>query len=62
MDISQATTGQQVTFSANTTAADIWMRTQCGAISVTYKLPYEQSEAAAFRTAAEKAGLKIEVI
>ncbi len=51
-DIIQATSGTTVTFSANSTEADIWMRGVDGDQTITFALPDQLSEALAFRNAA----------
>lgn len=58
-DITQAATGEQVVFSANTTEADNWMREHYGDQEVTFSLPSEAADAQDFKKAAQEAGLTI---
>ncbi len=54
-DITQATTGDQVVFSANNAKAETWM----GSPTVSFSLPAESSMAADFKKRAGDAGLTV---
>jgi hypothetical protein len=56
--ITQATEGGRVTFSADSAAADWWMRDYCGDQTVSFDLPDEAIAAARFGAAATEAGFK----
>jgi hypothetical protein len=58
-DITQAATGEGVTFTANTNPADVWMRQTYGDHTVTFHFPEQHSEAVSFREAAKAAGFSI---
>jgi len=58
-DILQAAAGTEITFRANTSRADKWMRDQFGSTTVTYRLPNVNQSASDFRNAARAAKLMI---
>lgn len=58
-DITQATAGKSVTFSASTPRADEWMRQVYGNHTVTFRFPEEQPAALAFKEEAKAAGFRI---
>lgn len=58
-DIFESSDSDSVTFYANTTAADAWMREVVGENEITFRLPEAAESARALREEAEKAGLSI---
>ena len=58
-DITQAATAERVTFTANTTSADVWMRQTYGDHTVTFHFPEQHSEALSFKEAAKDAGFSV---
>lgn len=59
-DISQITEPYSITFLANTSAANLWMRELYGRHIIYFDLPEDQSVALAFIEAAKSQGFSIE--
>lgn len=64
-DITQASDGNTVTFSPNTTPSDKWMREHYSItpdVTVVFELPNEADQAVEFRAAAAEAGFSIAML
>jgi hypothetical protein len=61
-DITQITTVGKVMFSADTHAAEAWMRQRCGDRTIVFQIPDESEAAVDFRLAAEAESLSIFVM
>jgi len=58
-DISQITEPYSIMFSANTSAANLWMRELYGRHKICFDLPEEQADALCFIEAAKSQGFSI---
>lgn len=58
-DITQINGPGRVSFSADTPAAEFWMRRQYGGRNIVFTLPGQQAEAVALKQAAEGANFRI---
>ena len=58
-DITQAATGNEVTFSADSPKAENWMQREYGSHTVVFKFPNEAQNAKRFRERAEQEGFTI---
>lgn len=61
-DITQINAPGCVRFSADTPAAEFWLRRRYGVRSIVFTLPGQQAEAVAFKEAAEAANFTILVL